>query len=101
MRPSSRRSFLALGLGAAAGLVGWEWLTTRREADGLPYPLRRALEFNERLGGRWFTPSRLAPTLRPEMAREPRVNCEEGLRSEFDLSAWQFGGPGTPALKDS
>jgi hypothetical protein len=51
-RPSSRRSFHALGLGAAAGLVGWEWLTTGPEVDGLPYPLRRALEFNERLGER-------------------------------------------------
>src|SRR5919106_882546 len=49
MRDKSRRSFLALGISAAASLAGWRWLRTRPEIGGTPYPLRRALEFNERL----------------------------------------------------
>jgi DMSO/TMAO reductase YedYZ molybdopterin-dependent catalytic subunit len=89
-RTASRRSFLALGVGAAAGLVGWEWLTTRPEADGLPYPLRRALEFNERLSERYVKPTRLASTFPRAMAREPRLNGGEGLSPEFDPSRWRL-----------
>ena len=74
MRRKSRRSFLMLGISATAGLAGWTWLTTRPEVGGLPYPLRRALEFNEKLAERYFTEARLAPTFPREMAREPRVN---------------------------
>ena len=92
---SSRRSFLALGLGAAAGLIGWEWLATRPEADGLPYPLRRALEFNERLSERYFSPTRVAPTFPRAMAREPRPNGGEGLSAEFDPSRWRLKVLGT------
>src|SRR6516225_6053654 len=49
MRRHTRRSFLWAAAAAAAGLSGWRWLTTRREDDGIPWPLRRALEINEQL----------------------------------------------------
>jgi DMSO/TMAO reductase YedYZ molybdopterin-dependent catalytic subunit len=89
-RHTSRRSFLVLGLGAAAGLAGWEWLTTRPEVDGLPYPLRRGLEFNRGMAERYFNPTRLAPTYPREMAREVRVNGGEGLSAGFDPAAWRL-----------
>jgi hypothetical protein len=89
-RNKSRRSFLVLGMGAAAGLAGWEWLTTRPEVDGLPYPLRSGLEFNRRIAERYFNPMRVAPTYPPGMAREARVNGGEGLSVGFDPTAWRL-----------
>lgn len=89
-RNRSRRSFLALGLGAAAGLAGWEWLTSRPEVGGLPYPLRTGLEFNRRVAERYFRSTALAPTYPPAMAREARVNGGEGLSAGFDPAAWRL-----------
>jgi DMSO/TMAO reductase YedYZ molybdopterin-dependent catalytic subunit len=90
MRNKSRRSFLLLGIGATAGFAGWNWLTTRSGVGGVPYPLRRALEFNETLAETAFKATRLAPTFPREMAREPRVNGGEGLPSGFDPLAWRL-----------
>ena len=95
MRVKSRRSFLTLGLGAIAGVAGWEWLTRQPEVDGRPYLLRRALEFNGGLAARYFRASRLAPTFPRTMAREPRVNGAEGLTSDFDPLAWRLRVLGT------
>src|SRR5262245_28117006 len=90
MRRKSRRSFLAIGIGAAAAYAGWKWLRTRSNDGYVPYPVRRALEFNQKLAERYFTDSRLAPTFPREMAEEPRVNGDEGLRSEIHLPSWRL-----------
>jgi DMSO/TMAO reductase YedYZ molybdopterin-dependent catalytic subunit len=90
MRRKSRRSFLAMGIGAAAAFAGWRWLRTRSEVGEVSYPVRRMLEFNEKLAESYFRDSRLAPTFPREMAREPRVNGDEGLRSEIDPSTWRL-----------
>jgi DMSO/TMAO reductase YedYZ molybdopterin-dependent catalytic subunit len=90
MENTSRRSFLLFGLAGAAGLAGWEWLATRPQVDGLPYPLRRALEFNERLAAGYFNAERLAPTFPPAVATEPRVNGGEGLSPAFDVAGWRL-----------
>lgn len=90
MRARSRRSFLALGLGALAGVGGWRWLRTRPQIDGVPYPLRNTLEFNERLAEQAFDAGRLAPTYPRALAREPKVNGDVGMTSNFDPAAWQL-----------
>ena len=90
MRGKSRRSFLVMGVSAAAGVAGWEWLTTRPQAGGLSYPLRRTLEFNEELAESYFKEARLTPTFPREMAGEPRVDGDEGLSAEFDPSTWRL-----------
>jgi DMSO/TMAO reductase YedYZ molybdopterin-dependent catalytic subunit len=105
MRLKSRRSFLVLGVSALGGVAGWEWLTTRPEVDGRPYPLRRGLQFNEQLAERYFKDTRLTPTFPREMAREPRVNGGEGLPTAFDPLAWRLqvlgrGEPRTLTLDD-
>jgi hypothetical protein len=76
----TRRSFGFGALGAAAGFGGLGWLATREPADGQPWPLRRALEFNERIGSALFSEARLAPTFDAELARDPKVNGR--VRSE-------------------
>ena len=72
LRRKTRRSFLTGGVAAAAGLVGFEWLRTRRTDEGLHWPLRRALEINEQWARDYFNPSRLAPVFPASMAVEPR-----------------------------
>lgn len=100
MRNKSRRSFLAMGIGAAAGFAGCKWLTSRPDVGGVPYPLRRALEFNETVSESYFDEARLAPTFPRQMAREPRVNGGEGLPDNFDPFAWQLQvvDAGTPLI---
>jgi hypothetical protein len=90
MRRHTRRSFLWATAAAAAGLSGWRWLNTRREDDGIPWPLRRALEINEQLSRDYFRSSRLAPNFPRELAQTPRVNGEIGLDDEPDLTAWRL-----------
>lgn len=86
----SRRSFLVGGIAAATAFGGWRWLKSRQEVDGLPFPLRRAHEFNERLSRKVFDGSRLAPTFPRERARMPRVNGGEGMPADFDPATWQL-----------
>src|SRR5271155_5370439 len=49
LRRLSRRGFMFGGVAALAGVGGWRWLVTRSDEGGLPWPLRRVLEFDERL----------------------------------------------------
>ena len=90
MRRRTRRSFLWGAAAAAAGGGGWRWLATRREDDGIPWSLRRALEIDEQLARDYFKGTRLAPTFPREQAREPRVNGDIGLEEEPDLKAWKL-----------
>ena len=48
-RRRTLRSFAGLGVAAAAGYGSWRWLMSRAEEDGVPWPIRRVLRFNERL----------------------------------------------------
>jgi hypothetical protein len=91
MRQKTRRSFIVGGAAALAAVGGWRWLRTRREADGLGWPLRLSHEFNEQLSRDYFSRNRLTPTFPVEMASEPRVNGSYGLDEEdFDRSEWKL-----------
>jgi len=90
MSRKSRRSFLVMGVAAAGGVLGWEWLKSRPEIDGIQSTLRRAHEFNEGITGRYFSEARLAPTFARAMAVEPRVNGEEGMADELDPQSWRL-----------
>nr|MBA2340068.1 hypothetical protein [Pyrinomonadaceae bacterium] len=86
----SRRSFVVGGIGALAALGGWEWLKTRQANDGVPWPLRRALESNEGLARSYFSSSRLAPVFPREVNKTPRVNGDIGLSDDFDPATWRL-----------
>jgi hypothetical protein len=86
----SRRSFLTGVAAATAGLAGWQWLRTRSDEDGLPWPLRRVLGFNERLARAVFRDGSEAPTFPREQAEEPRLNGEIGLEEGADARAWRL-----------
>src|SRR6266436_2363921 len=90
MRQMSRRSFTFGGLAALLGLGGWSWLRTRAEEDGIPWPLRRVLDFNARLAQAYFKDTRQAPTFPLDRAGEPRVNGGLGLEEQLDPARWQL-----------
>jgi hypothetical protein len=90
MRQKSRRSFLELGAGALVGFGAWRWLVTRREIDGVPWPLRQTLEVNEQLARDFFSRRRLAPAFQPDQVSPDRVNGDEGLDEDVDIAAWRL-----------
>ncbi|MFB3922191.1 MAG: molybdopterin-dependent oxidoreductase [Terriglobia bacterium] len=90
MRHQTRRSFLSLGAGLAAGLGGLAWLTTRREIDGIPWPFRKALEVNEQLWRDYFSPRRLSPEFPQAPISAERVNGDIGLDDDVDGATWKL-----------
>jgi DMSO/TMAO reductase YedYZ molybdopterin-dependent catalytic subunit len=105
MRQRTRRSFLTGAVAAAAGFGAWEWVRTCSLEDGIPWPLRRVLEWNEHVARAYFKESRLAPEFSSDRVGEMKVNGRVGIRSPLDASAWRLRveGSGTPAtfeLKD-
>jgi DMSO/TMAO reductase YedYZ molybdopterin-dependent catalytic subunit len=99
IRRVSRRSLAVAGGAAAAGFAGWYWLRTRSPEAGIPWPLRRALEFNARLAQTYFKDSRLAPNYAPDRAGEPRVNGQFGFEGDVDVARWKLRVE-TPAHQD-
>src|SRR5215472_4794810 len=90
MRRQTRRAFLGLGAGAVATFGVFEWLTSRRQIDGVPWPFRKTLETNEQLARDYFRTKRLAPTFGPDRAGEDRVNGDVGLEEAVDAAAWKL-----------
>jgi DMSO/TMAO reductase YedYZ molybdopterin-dependent catalytic subunit len=90
MAQRSRRSFLGLGAGFLAGFGAWRWLVTRREIDGVPWPLRQALQTNEQLARDYFSSGRLAPEFKPSQVSPDRVNGDAGLDDDIDVTSWRM-----------
>jgi DMSO/TMAO reductase YedYZ molybdopterin-dependent catalytic subunit len=88
IRRLTRRSFAVGGLSALAGAAGVGWIATRPEDDGVPWPLRKILEFNESVAQRFFNASRLAPEFPVAAAQELRENGHVGLMSPAKLDDW-------------
>jgi DMSO/TMAO reductase YedYZ molybdopterin-dependent catalytic subunit len=88
MRRMTRRSFLTGGIAALAGLAGWQWVRTRPDDDGVPWPLRRVLQFNGRLAQAALRDGSMAATFPAEQAEEPRVNGTDGLAGNVDPKRW-------------
>jgi DMSO/TMAO reductase YedYZ molybdopterin-dependent catalytic subunit len=90
LRRLSRRGFAWGGVTALAGFAGWRWLVTRDQEGGLPWPLRRMLEFDERVARGIFRAARRSPEFPRSAARMPRVNGSIGLESGLDLAGWRL-----------
>lgn len=86
----SRRGFLVAGAGAIAGALGLRWIQTAEPEDGIPWPLRRMHEFNERVWRTLHRPGALAPTFPASAAVDMDVNGRVGLRTPLDAAAWRL-----------
>lgn len=91
LKRRTRRGFITAGLSAAAGLATWKWINSRPRVDGVAWPYRRALEFNEKVWSTVFSPNRLNPTYdASRILRPARVNGGIGLEQPVDLAAWRL-----------
>ena len=99
MRKRSRRSFLVAGISAAAGITAFNWLRTRPDEGGVPWPLRHVLELNERFSRAYFSGGHLARTFREDLAVMPRENGDVGLNQAFDVHSWSLKVIDEPARK--
>ena len=90
LRRLTRRGFLTMAIGAGAGYGAWKWLRTRPPDGGLAWPLRRVLQFNERLAEGYFSTARLSPTFAPNEVTRARINGGIGLKAPIDLAAWRL-----------
>jgi hypothetical protein len=90
LRGRTRRAFLTMGVGAAAGYGAWRWLQTRPQDGSLPRPFRRMLHFNEKLERGLFTEHRLAARLPDDRVEPIRTNGLVGLSLDYDPTQWQL-----------
>lgn len=84
----TRRSFATGALAALLGGGAATWVATRGLEDGIPWPLRRVLRFNEGVTQAIFGPQRLAPEFSPQLAGDLRVNGRVGLMSPAVADNW-------------
>lgn len=90
LRIRTRRAFLTLGIGAAAGYGAWRWLRTRPEDGSLYEPYRRMLRFNERLERGYFNEHRLAARFSDKQVQPIRTNGLIGLSVDYDPGQWEL-----------
>jgi DMSO/TMAO reductase YedYZ molybdopterin-dependent catalytic subunit len=87
----ARRSFLGLGIGAAAAVGGWYWLNAQPLDQEIPWPLRRVLGFNGNLvHNALYSGNHLAKEYPASAVRPIKVNGDIGMEKPIDLSAWQL-----------
>ena len=87
----TRRSFIALGVGAAATAGIWYGLETEPEADGIPGTLRSVLGFNERLvRSAVYSNAHLAKTYPAAAIGKLKVNGNIGSEDPIDLESWRL-----------
>ena len=87
----TRRSFLALGAGAAgvAGAVAWAWNSPME--DEIPGALRSALGFNEKVvRAALFSDTHLAATYPGSAVGRLKKNGDVGIEQPVDAAAWRL-----------
>jgi len=90
MRRLTRRGFAVGALAALAGAGAWGWLQSRATEDGLPWPLRRVLDFNRSLAEGYFSEGRLAPTFPADaVPGSARTNGLVGLAANNASANWK------------
>jgi DMSO/TMAO reductase YedYZ molybdopterin-dependent catalytic subunit len=90
LRIRTRRAFLTMGAGAAAGYGAWRWAQTRPQEGSIPGPFRGMLRFNERLGRDLYSEQRLAPRFPDNRVQPIRTNGLMGLSGDYDPGQWQL-----------
>lgn len=82
----SRRSFIWGGAAVVSAFGAVRWLDTRSKVNGIPWPFRKVLGFNEGLAESYFRGYRLAPEFPPSLATS-RTNGDIGLDGDVDAEA--------------
>jgi DMSO/TMAO reductase YedYZ molybdopterin-dependent catalytic subunit len=90
MRGRTRRGFIRGGVATAAGFLGWKWLRSQPDADGIPWPLRQFHRLNEWVWSSTYSNSRLAPEFPAAAAGEPKENGRLGVPDNTAPGAWRL-----------
>jgi len=90
LRRKTRRDFLIAGVAAAGAIGGYEWITTARREDDVPWPQRRVLEANRKLAESYLNDSHLMPTYSPTQVEHLKSNGDIGLDTPLDAAKWQL-----------
>jgi DMSO/TMAO reductase YedYZ molybdopterin-dependent catalytic subunit len=88
-------SFLFFIIAFTAGIAVWFWLkkqpADRRTLGGIPHPLRKGLNVNERFFSTTFNANRLVPVFPKSSSANPaRVNGDIGMSNDFDPAQWKL-----------
>jgi DMSO/TMAO reductase YedYZ molybdopterin-dependent catalytic subunit len=92
LRTLSRRGFAGAGAAAVGALLAGRWVQRwAAQEDGLAWPLRRALQANEAVSRRLFSPAHLAPSFPRAAVGDLRANGMAGLEDEnFEPGEWRL-----------
>jgi DMSO/TMAO reductase YedYZ molybdopterin-dependent catalytic subunit len=86
----TRRGLIVGGSSVLLAGTTWKWLTSRSNDRLLPWPLRRVLEADEKVGRALFDPKKLSPSFPTSLVRMPKVNGRIGIDKKIDLDRWQL-----------
>lgn len=93
----TRRDFLIGGLAAVGAVGGYEWVTRAKAASGVPWPQRRVLDLNGRLGRGYVSAAHLMPTYSRDRVAHLKPNGNIGMEQPVDPQKWRLqvdtGGP--------
>jgi len=77
LRRISRRSFLWAGVAVLGGYGGIKWIASRSNDMGVPWPLRRGLDFTDSFTSELVQKN--APMTKMQITLPARINGEEGM----------------------
>ncbi len=86
----TRRSFIGAGLGVAAGYGLYRWIDRSPGDQLLPKPLRKSLEFNEKVSRGVFNERALAPTYDVNRSKDLRINGNYGLKQDLLADSYRL-----------
>jgi hypothetical protein len=82
IRRKTIKAFIGFGVLSLVPIGVWKWINTSPKLNNTLAPLRKALEFNEKLTGKLLANSHLAPSFSlSQVERRVRVNGSVGLVS--------------------
>ena len=87
----SKASLAVLTVGLAFSIVGFFWLKSLSKVEGLPWPLRAGLVFNEKVWTKLLNPEKIdrAEPTSSVQGKKGRINGDLGLDSD-DVAEWEL-----------
>ena len=90
-------SFFVFIIMLAFAVLGWNWLHKQPEDNGTPKPIRKVLNYNERVFSKLYSKDHLTKTYPVSTAeKKVRVNGNDGMSAGFAPSLWKLKVARTP-----
>lgn len=91
LKLQSRRSFIALAGGYCLSILGWKWIISRPEDQGVFWPLRKTLGLDDLIFQTTLGARRSENELKKVTDRNPRINGDEGLETPLSsIQEWRL-----------